>query len=218
MRDAAALDLEPHAGPPRTALAAAADHCARLLRLCGAAANPGAGRAVHARAVMVGLLASAALCTTLLSYPAAAGGGGGLREARRLFDEVPAARRNVFTWNSLLSAYAKSGRLADARAVFAEMPERDAVSWTVMVVGLNRARRFWEAVEAFLDMVGDGLAPTQFTLTNVLSSCAAVEAGGAWRRVHLRRQARPGRLRACGQLGAQHVRQVRGRRDGEGRV
>ncbi|KAF7061163.1 hypothetical protein CFC21_067881 [Triticum aestivum] len=184
MRDAAALEL--HAGAPRTALAAAADHCARLLRQCGAAANPGAGRAVHARAVKAGLLASAYLCNNLLSYYAAAGGGGalGLREARRLFDEVPAAQRNVFTWNSLLSSYAKSGQLADARALFAEMPERDAVSWTVMVVGLNRARRFGEAVEAFLDMVGDRLAPTQFTLTNVLSSCAAAEAGGAGRRVH----------------------------------
>lgn len=186
MRDAA---LELHAGPPapRTAMAAASagDHYARLLRLCGTAANPGAGRAIHARAVKAGLLASAYLCNNLLSYYAGPGGGsGGFPEARRLFDEIPAAQRNVFTWNSLLSMYAKSGRLADARAVFAGMPERDAVSWTIMVVGLNRAGRFGEAVGTFLDMVADGLAPTQFTLTNVLSSCAAAEAGRAGRKVH----------------------------------
>jgi pentatricopeptide repeat protein len=64
------------------------------------------------------------------------------------------------------------------------MPERDAVSWTVMIVGLNRAGRFWEAVKTFVDMVGEGLAPTQFTLTNVLSSCAATEASGIGRKVH----------------------------------
>jgi len=80
--------------------------------------------------------------------------------------------------------YTKSGRLADARVVFAEMPERDAVSWTVMVVGLNRAGRFWDAVKTFLDMVRVGLAPSQFTLTNVLSSCAATEARGVGRKVH----------------------------------
>ncbi|KQK12964.2 hypothetical protein BRADI_1g07090v3 [Brachypodium distachyon] len=168
------------------AAASDSDHCARLLQRCQTAANPGAGRAIHARAVKAGLLASAYLCNNLLSYYAgpAAGGGGGFREARRLFDEIPAAQRNVFTWNSLLSLYAKSGRLADARAVFAEMPERDPVSWTVMVVGLNRVGRFGEAIKMFLDMVTDGLSPTQFTLTNVLSSCAATEARGVGRKVH----------------------------------
>jgi pentatricopeptide repeat protein len=167
------------------AAAAASDHYARLLQLCQTAVNPSAGRAIHAHAIKAGLLVSAYFCNNLLSYYAGAGASGGsFRDARRLFDEIPSSRRNVFTWNSFLSMYAKSGRLADARAVFAEMPERDAVSWTVMVVGLNRAGRFWEAVKTFLDMVGEGLTPTQFTLTNVLSSCAATEASGIGRKVH----------------------------------
>ncbi|XP_062212569.1 pentatricopeptide repeat-containing protein At2g22070-like [Phragmites australis] len=172
-------------GRPAMAAAAASDHCARLLQLYQTAANPSSGRAVHAHAVKAGLLLSAYLCNNLLSYYAGGGAGGGsFRDARRLFDEIPVARRNVFTWNSLMSMYAKSGRLADARAVFAEMPERDAVSWTVMVVGLNRAGRYGEAVRTFLDMVGEGLAPTQFTLTNVLSSCATTLTGGVGRKVH----------------------------------
>ncbi|KAJ1293385.1 hypothetical protein BS78_01G063900 [Paspalum vaginatum] len=167
------------------AAAAASDHYARLLQLCQTAANPSAGRAIHAHAVKAGLLASAYLCNNLLCYYGGAGASGGsFHDARRFFDEIPDARRNMFTWNSLLSMYAKSGRLADARVVFAGMPERDAVSWTVMVVGLNRAGRFWEAVKAFLDMVSEGLVPSQFTLTNVLSSCASTEACGVGRKVH----------------------------------
>lgn len=185
MQDAATLELHAAAPPPpRTATAAASDHYARLLQLCPTAANPGAGRAIHARAVKAGLLVSAYLCNNLLSYYAGPGGGGRFPDARRLFEEIPAARRNVFTWNTLLSMYAKSGRLSDARAVFAEMPKRDAVSWTVMLVGLNRVCRFGEAVRTFLGMVAEGLAPTQFTLTNVLSSCAATEASGVGRKVH----------------------------------
>uniref|UniRef100_A0A0D9VZL7 DYW domain-containing protein n=1 Tax=Leersia perrieri TaxID=77586 RepID=A0A0D9VZL7_9ORYZ len=182
MRDAAAT-LELHAAA-RPAMAAASDHYARLLQLCQTAANPGAGRAIHARAVKAGLLASAYLCNNLLSYYGEVAGAGGLREARRMFDEIPVARRNVFTWNSLLSMFAKSGRLADARGVFDEMPERDAVSWTVMVVGLNRAGRFGEAVKTLLYMTADGFTPTQFTLTNVLSACAATRAGKVGRKVH----------------------------------
>ncbi|XP_052149666.1 pentatricopeptide repeat-containing protein At2g22070 [Oryza glaberrima] len=187
MRDAAALELHAAdaAAAARPAMVAASDHYARLLQLCQTAANPGAGRAIHARAVKAGLLASAYLCNNLLSYYGeTAGGAGGLRDARSLFDEIPLARRNVFTWNSLLSMFAKSGRLADARGVFAEMPERDAVSWTVMVVGLNRAGRFGEAIKTLLDMTADGFTPTQFTLTNVLSSCAVTQAGAVGRKVH----------------------------------
>ncbi|XP_062214488.1 pentatricopeptide repeat-containing protein At2g22070-like [Phragmites australis] len=185
MQNAALVGVAAAVPRPAMAATAASDRYARILQLCQTAVNPSAGRAVHAHAVKAGLLLSAYLCNNLLSYYAGAGAGGGsFRDARRLFDEIPAARRNVFTWNSLLSLYAKSGRLADASTVFAEMPERDAVSWTVMVVGLNRAGRFGEAVRTFLDMVGEGLAPTQFTLTNVLSSCAATEAGGVGRKVH----------------------------------
>ncbi|GJN23145.1 hypothetical protein PR202_gb10767 [Eleusine coracana subsp. coracana] len=171
------------AAAARPAVTAAIDHYARLLQLCHNASNPSAGRAIHAHAVKAGLLLSAYLCNNLLSYYVA-GAGIGNKEAHRLFNEIPAGRRNAFTWNTLLSMYAKSDRLGDARAVFAEMPERDAVAWTVMIVGLNRAGRLREAVRAFLDMVGEGLAPTQYTLTNMLSSCAAAEAGGVGRKVH----------------------------------
>ncbi|KAK3149187.1 hypothetical protein QOZ80_3AG0214090 [Eleusine coracana subsp. coracana] len=187
MQNAAALEAGA-AAAARPAVAAAIDHYARLLQLCQNAANPSAGRAIHAHAVKAGFLLSAYLCNNLLSYYAAGAGigtkGSSFQEAHRLFNEIPAGRRNAFTWNTLLSMYAKSGLLSDARAVFAEMPERDAVAWTVMIVGLNRAGRLREAVRAFLDMVGEGLAPTQYTLTNMLSSCAATEAGGVGRKVH----------------------------------
>ncbi|CAL4927603.1 unnamed protein product [Urochloa decumbens] len=186
MQNAAAAMAAAAARPAAMAAAAgSSDYYARLLQLCQTAANPSAGQAIHAHAIKAGLLVSTYLCNNILSYYAGAGmRGGSFGDARRLFEEIPAARRNVFTWNTLLSMYAKSGRLADARAVFAEMPERDAVSWTIMVVGLNRTGRFWEAVKTFLDMVGEGLTPTQFTLTNVLSSCAATEASGIGRKVH----------------------------------
>jgi pentatricopeptide repeat protein len=97
---------------------------------------------------------------------------------RHLFDDISYARRNTFMWNSLLSMYAKSDHLPDARVVFVHMLNRDAVSWTIMVVGLNRSVRFWDAVKTFLDMVGEGFASSQLTLMNVLSSCASSSSWG----------------------------------------
>ncbi|KAG8061102.1 hypothetical protein GUJ93_ZPchr0003g18132 [Zizania palustris] len=187
MRDAATLEeLRAAGAAPRPAMVAASDHYARLLHFFQTSANSHAGRAIHARAVKAGLLASAYLCNNLLSFYAEPAGAvaGGFRDARLLFFEIPVARRNVFTWNTLMSMFAKSARLADARAVFGEMPERDAVSWTVMVVGLNRAGRFGEAVNTLVDMIADGFTPTQFTLTNVLSACAVTRAGAVGRKVH----------------------------------
>jgi pentatricopeptide repeat protein len=56
-----------------------------------------------------------------------------------MFDDIPYAWQNTFTWNSLLSMYTKSDRLPDTRVVFVDMLNRDAVSWTIMVVGLNHS-------------------------------------------------------------------------------
>ena len=64
---------------------------------------------------------------------------GCFREVRNLFDDIPYAWRNTFTWNSLLSMYAKSDRLPYTRVVFVDMLNRDVVSWTIMVVGLNHS-------------------------------------------------------------------------------
>ena len=81
-----------------TATATATDHYARLLQLCQTAFNPSAGRAIHAHAVKAGLLVSAYLCNNLLSYYASVGVSRGcFHEARRLFDDIPYARRNAFT-------------------------------------------------------------------------------------------------------------------------
>ena len=83
---------------PAAATATATDHYARLLQLCQTAFNPSAGRTIHAHAVKAGLLVSAYLCNNLLSYYASAGVSRGcFHEARRLFDDIPYARRNAFT-------------------------------------------------------------------------------------------------------------------------
>uniref|UniRef100_A0A0D9XDJ9 Pentacotripeptide-repeat region of PRORP domain-containing protein n=1 Tax=Leersia perrieri TaxID=77586 RepID=A0A0D9XDJ9_9ORYZ len=57
--------------------------------------------------------------------------------ARSLFDEM--VRRDVVTWNSMISGYARHGDMEGARKMFDAMPERDVVSWNSMLDGYAQA-------------------------------------------------------------------------------
>ncbi|KAG8383472.1 hypothetical protein BUALT_Bualt04G0016800 [Buddleja alternifolia] len=107
---------------------------------------------------------------------------GFISDARRVFDEMPV--KNVSTYNTLLSAYAKQGMIREALCIFNEAPEPDSVSWTAMIVGYNQMGRFEVAFQMFLEMVKRKVVPTEYTLTNVLASCAAIETLDIGRKVH----------------------------------
>ncbi|KAJ6916865.1 pentatricopeptide repeat-containing protein [Populus alba x Populus x berolinensis] len=92
--------------------------------------------------------------------------------------------KTTFSWNTILSGYAKQGKLEKAHQVFDLIPVRDSVSWTTIIVGYNQMGRFEDAIKIFVDMVKDKVLPTQFTLTNVLASCAATGSRGIGKKVH----------------------------------
>ncbi|KAJ6821656.1 pentatricopeptide repeat-containing protein-like [Iris pallida] len=153
-----------------------------LLQQCIDSKSPSNGRSLHCHLLKTGLLRlSVYLSNNLLNLysklnlPSS---------AHQLFDEMP--QRNIFTHNSLLSTYAKSDQLDSAHQLFLTMPERDSVSYTAMIVGFNRSARPDMAVATFNDMLRARIYRTQFTFTNILSSCAST-AGigvGTGRKVH----------------------------------
>ncbi|KAL8133147.1 pentatricopeptide repeat-containing protein At2g22070 [Apium graveolens] len=141
--------------------------------------DPFAAKSIHARIVKSGLHLSVFLMNNLVNVYAKTGL---LSDAHNVFDEMPV--RNPSSWNTLLSAYAKQGRVTVARRVFEEMPEPDAVSWTALIVGYNQTGQFVAAIRMFLEMVCYQVLPTQYTMTNVLSSCAAFSGLDIGRKVH----------------------------------
>ncbi|PRQ55342.1 putative pentatricopeptide [Rosa chinensis] len=50
-------------------------------------------------------------------------------DARKVFDKMFV--RNLYSWNNMLSGYAKMRNLKEARSLFDKMPERDVVSWNL---------------------------------------------------------------------------------------
>ncbi|KAL6644302.1 hypothetical protein ACP70R_015910 [Stipagrostis hirtigluma subsp. patula] len=128
-------------------------------------------RAMHAR----GLAASTfALGSALRS--AAAARCPALAAQLQSFAIKSGLADNVFPASALVDAYAKCGRMTDARRVFDGMPERNAVSWNALIAGYAESGKLAQAMELFLDMERDGLVPDEATFAALL---AAVE-GPIW--------------------------------------
>lgn len=74
--------------------------------------------------------------------------------------------------NALIDMYAKCGNVLDSRKTFDQMPSKNLVSWTSMMIGYGSHGYGKEAVELFDEMVKSGIVPDQIVLMAVLSACS----------------------------------------------
>ncbi|KAL7132760.1 hypothetical protein ABFS83_12G095500 [Erythranthe nasuta] len=77
----------------------------------------------------------------------------------------------VYIGTSLLNLHAKCGDAKYARAVFNDMAEKNAVTWSVMKGGYGRQGDSNECLELFDKMVKENLEPTDVIFTTILSAC-----------------------------------------------
>lgn len=73
-----------------------------------------------------------------------------LYDARQLFDRMPV--RDVISWNTMISGYARDGKLSQARRLFEEAPVRDVFTWTSMVYAYVQNGKLDEARRTFDEM------------------------------------------------------------------
>ncbi|GJN22159.1 hypothetical protein PR202_gb09701 [Eleusine coracana subsp. coracana] len=175
-----------------------------------------AGRALDANPALIPALAA---CARLRSAVA---------EAEQLHallvkSGVPRAVSDVHTSTSLVRAYARLGRMGDARKVFDGMTERTVVSWNVLLDALVRAAGFarhgWaqEAADLFVEMTTvHGLAPDEATMVGFMSAVRDIGLLGLGRTAHgyaIRREfsldgalgvALINMYTRCGSMGAAH--------------
>ena len=79
---------------------------------------------------------------------------------------------DVFLGNSLVNMYAKCGIVDTAQQVFNKMPQRDVVSWNMLIAGYAHQRQFEEAVKLLERMVQEGTRPDNYTFVSILNACA----------------------------------------------
>ncbi|KAE8648850.1 hypothetical protein Csa_009108 [Cucumis sativus] len=141
--------------------------------------DPFAGRSVHCQIIKKGLHLGVYLMNNLMTFYAKTGS---LRFAHHVFDEMPL--KSTFSWNTLISGYAKQGNFEVSRRLLYEMPDCDPVSWTAIIVGYNQFGLFDNAIWMFAKMISERVPPSQFTVSNVLSSCAANQTLDIGRKIH----------------------------------
>ncbi|KNA03358.1 hypothetical protein SOVF_210000 [Spinacia oleracea] len=155
------------------------DYYANLLQTSSKTPHLSVGKSIHAQIIKQGLLASVYLLNNLLNLYVKCGL---TPVAHQLFDEMPV--KNMFSCNTIVSGYAKGGRMGDASFVFRQIQDPDSVSWTSMIVGYYHLGYYGNALKLFLGMIKDGVSPTQFTITSVLAACANMRDLNLGRKVH----------------------------------
>ncbi|KAG1368099.1 pentatricopeptide repeat-containing protein [Cocos nucifera] len=127
-----------------TAFKSYAETCASLLRQCADHHPLALGPTLHAHAIKSGVSADRSISTKLLTMYS---NWGWLAYRDRVFGEADGF--DLFSWNYMITAYARCGDLDAARHLFDRMPERNVVTWTVMVDGHMKCGKVQESIEYF---------------------------------------------------------------------
>lgn len=84
----------------------------------------------------------------------------------------------------MISGYAKSGYLDEARKLFHDTDDRTAVTWTIMIGAYSNSCCFDQAFELFHEMSSSGVMPDQVAIVALLSSCQSPNMAGSVVQIH----------------------------------
>lgn len=76
--------------------------------------------------------------------------------------------------NTLVTLYAKCGRIEDAHKVFEKMPKQDIISWIALISGYAQSGHGKESLNLFSEMLQTQVKPNQFAFSSILSACATL--------------------------------------------
>lgn len=80
---------------------------------------------------------------------------------------------STFIWNALIDMYGRCGSIRTSREVFDLIPNRDIVSWNIMIAVYGMHGLGMNAVSLFRCLQAcEGLKPNHVTFTNLLSACS----------------------------------------------
>ncbi|XLQ99812.1 hypothetical protein S83_066011, partial [Arachis hypogaea] len=77
---------------------------------------------------------------------------------------------NLVLSNALIDMYGKCGNITDSHKIFSQMPCKNVVSWTSMMIGYGAHGHGKEATKLFNEMVRSGIKPNTIVFMAVLSA------------------------------------------------
>ncbi|KAI5674374.1 hypothetical protein M9H77_14738 [Catharanthus roseus] len=81
-----------------------------------------------------------------------------------------------FVAAALVDMYSKCKVIEDAKKLFDRMPNRDLISWTVMIGAYTECGNANEALALFEQMQAEGIVPDNVAMVNVVNACAKLGA------------------------------------------
>lgn len=137
-------------------------------------------KSIHCHVIKFGLCSDTYVATGLVDGYAREGD---FISAEKLFDKMP--EKSLISFTTMLTCYAKHGKLREARLLFDGMEgNRDVVVWNVMIDGYAQNGFPNECLLLFRRMLVEKVKPNVITLLPVLSSCGQVGALESGRWVH----------------------------------
>ncbi|KAK7287053.1 hypothetical protein RIF29_00044 [Crotalaria pallida] len=85
-------------------------------------------------------------CASLISWYARTGQ---IRNARKVFDEIPHSQKTTASFNAIVSAYFQSHNPHEATLLFQRTPHKNTVSWNNLISGYIKNRMLIEARKVF---------------------------------------------------------------------
>ncbi|KAL0338351.1 UNVERIFIED_CONTAM: Pentatricopeptide repeat-containing protein, mitochondrial [Sesamum angustifolium] len=137
------------------------------------------GRQIHAYAKKISLSSNVFVGSAMLDLYVKLSN---IYDALRAFQDIH--EPNVVSYATLIHGYIKEGRFDEAGVVFRSMPERNVVSWNTMISGCSQSGKNEEAVNFFVEMLRDGVVPSQSTYPCAIIAAANVGALGIGRSIH----------------------------------
>lgn len=111
---------------------------------------------------------------------------GSIRKGQRLHSDIVkrGIERDGFLGNTLVDMLGKCGLLEEAVLVFDNLPERDAVSWSALIVGNSQHGFDQEALNYFGRMQSEGISPDAVVFACSLKACCNLGATTRGQAVH----------------------------------
>ncbi|MBA0863617.1 hypothetical protein Goshw_023663 [Gossypium schwendimanii] len=109
------------------------------------------------------------------TYPFLLKACSGLKQGKGVHSLVVKDKRfssEIHSLTSLTTFYCSFGDVGSARLLFDSMPERNVVTWTGIIKGYVKQKRYKEGIELFNQMKNYGVEINELTLVCILSACA----------------------------------------------
>ncbi|CAK9174992.1 unnamed protein product [Ilex paraguariensis] len=82
---------------------------------------------------------------------------------------------DVFVGTALLHFYGVYGCASSAQTLFGEMPQRNVVTWTSLMVSYSNNGDPMEVIDIYLQMRCEGVSSNQNTFSTVIAACGSIE-------------------------------------------